>query len=190
MKTPLHSPALMTMAFLGLAFVPSRALAHRLGADCTIRGKNIQVEAFFGDNSPAKNAHISVVDGNKTSVAEGRTDDKGAWSFPAPVPGIYRVIVDAGYGHRAEIRIDVPQTKDSSPAAHEEGVCCNDADSGDRAESVRISEGASRDEITHFPWWRIGCGLTLIAGTSFIYLAVRRAWKAHNATIAKLDPLA
>jgi hypothetical protein len=181
-------------AILALVFSVSPAMAHRLGADCTIRGKDVQVEAFFSDNTSAKGARISVLDSNNNSVAEGRTDDQGAWSFPAPEPGVYRVIVEAGNGHRAEITIDVPQTiqqAKSSPSTSEGACdCCNYAVSGDTAQPVRISEGPSRDELTKIPWLRMFFGLILIAGIACVYLSIRKSLQARKSTSSRPDAIA
>jgi len=180
-------------ALLALVFSVRPAMAHRLGADCTIRGKEVQVEAFFSDNTSAKGARVSVLDSNKNSVIEGRTDDKGAWSFPAPEPGIYRVIVEAGNGHRAEITIDVPQTSQQAKGSlsTSEGACdyCNDAVSGDTAQPVRISEGPSRDELTKIPWLRMAFGLILIAGIACVYLTIRKMLQARKTASSKLDAI-
>ena len=193
MKLPTNIAALSATALLALVFSVSPAMAHRLGADCTIRGKEVQVEAFFSDNTSAKGARVSVFDSNKNSVVEGRTDDKGAWSFPAPEPGIYRVIIEAGNGHRAEIRIDVPQTNleaESSPSTSEGACdCCNDAVSGDTPQAVRISDGPSRDELTKTPWLRMFFGLILIAGIASAYLTIRKMLQARKSAPSKFDAI-
>jgi hypothetical protein len=193
MELPTNIAAPSAIALLALVFSSNPAMAHRLGADCTIRGKDVQVEAFFSDNTSAKGARVSVLDSNKNSVVEGRTDDKGAWSFPAPEPGIYHVIVEAGNGHRADITIDVPQTiqRAKSLPSTAEGACdCyNDAVSGDTAQPVRISEGPSRDELTRIPWMRMFFGLILIAGIASAYLTIRKMSQARKTASSKPDAI-
>ena len=81
--------------------------AHHLGAECTLRGNKVEVEAFFDDNTPARNAKVSVLDAANQEVAHGRTDEKGHWAFSA-ASGRYQVLVDAGDGHAAKVAITIP----------------------------------------------------------------------------------
>ena len=42
-------------------------------------------------------------------IIQGRTDEKGVWSFDRPGAGRYEVSVDAGAGHRAKEMLTVPE---------------------------------------------------------------------------------
>ena len=90
------------------------ALAHRLGADCTLRANKVEVEAFYDDDTPARQARVAVKDAAGKVVAEGRTDDKGRWRFSTPKAGRYRVTVDAGPGHIASVSLTVPAAPPSA----------------------------------------------------------------------------
>jgi hypothetical protein len=89
----------------------SSAAAHNLGAECKLRGANVEVEAYFDDDSPARDAKVHVLDQEGKTVAQGRTDAQGRWTFSTPPPGRYRVAVDGGYGHLAEVKITVPSAR-------------------------------------------------------------------------------
>ena len=138
-----------------LLVLPIVASAHAVGVDARIVGDKVRVEAYFDDDTPARDAKVEVLDGEKAVVAEGRTDEKGFWSFAKPKPGKFTVRVDAGDGHAAKTTIAIP---------------------GDVEESKSLSDGPSRETFTG--WQRLACtgvGLAVIAGlTAALRLARRR----------------
>src|SRR5687768_1328701 len=66
---------------------------HDLGVECKLEGQTVAVEAFFDDDTPCRNAAVKVQDADKVTVAEGRLDDAGRWSFPRPKPGHFWIVV-------------------------------------------------------------------------------------------------
>src|SRR5947208_3485638 len=102
-------------------------LAHNLAAECQVRGKQVVLEAFFSDDTPAPNAKVTVRDDHKAVVAEGKTDAGGVWTFPTPPDGRYEIVVDAGDGHRTTLVLTLP---------------------------VAETAGKSRGELTAIPWLR------------------------------------
>jgi nickel transport protein len=129
------------------------AHAHALGASATLRGDRVEIEAYYSDDTPAREARVSVHDSADKVIAEGRTDDRGRWTFAAPPPGRYTVIVDAGAGHRKSVSVTIPnQTIDGQA----------------------IGEGPPREEFTRFPWERVAIGLAIIAALAIGWLVVRR----------------
>jgi hypothetical protein len=133
------------------------AAAHALGAECRLRGNQVEVEAFFDDDTPAQDAKVTVTDAQQQVIAQGRTDGQGRWSFPAPQPGDYLVLVEAGAGHSARVKMTVPSVGDSGGAA------------------IPISDGPSRREFTSFPLARVGLGLEFIgAGGLAAWFVLRR----------------
>jgi hypothetical protein len=78
------------------------------------------VTASFDDGTPARDAKVSVVNADDGPISTGRTNVEGEWTCVAPPPGTYRVLVDAGAGHRARVRLTVPEPdgKTQDSAAH------------------------------------------------------------------------
>src|SRR5262245_32067281 len=102
----MHRQSLFAVAaWLALA---GAAPAHDLGANCKVEGGRVLVTAFFEDDTPARGAKVRVFDAQKQEVAAGQTDAEGRWACPAPPPGAYLVVVDAGGGHRADVDLTVP----------------------------------------------------------------------------------
>lgn len=81
---------------------PAWCYAHGLDVQCSLKNGRIVVEAYFDNDEPAADVPVVVRDSAGEPVATGRTNSQGLWSFPQIAPGSYRVIVDAGDGHRVE----------------------------------------------------------------------------------------
>jgi nickel transport protein len=130
---------------------PHELRAHGLGAECSLKNGNVHVEAFFDDDSPAVNAVVEVRDSQEKSIASGKTDAKGLWSFPAPPAGQYFLVVDAGMGHKKRVEFSIPgitPVKDLSVTSE--------------ASKKTILSGATREELTRFPYLKVGLGLGVI----------------------------
>jgi hypothetical protein len=112
---------------------------------CKLVGNIVRVEAYFSDDTPAIDALIVVRNDRQETVVQGRTDDRGVWTFARPAAGHYEVAVDAGAGHRAKQQLAVPQL----PAEPEN-------------REIAAGDGPPRDEFTRVPWLRLALGLTLI----------------------------
>jgi hypothetical protein len=69
------------------------------------------------------------------------------------------VVVDAGAGHRAAVKVPIPEGAGGSAAG---------------GTPVVVSEGPSREEFTRFPWAKVGWGLAAIG---LLGLALRFALK-------------
>jgi hypothetical protein len=143
--------AIGVFAFLVLAFAPACAFAHALGVDCTLRGAEVEVEAFYDDDAPAQMAKVQVVNALDEIIASGVTDAKGRWTFAAPPPGKYEVRVDAGAGHRAKKTINVTGVEPNTPTE-------------EQAPPMPISDGPTRAEFTRFPWVQVLIGVVVLGG--------------------------
>jgi hypothetical protein len=156
----------MTVAVLLGLWNTAPGRAHDLGAEAKLKDGQVQVEAYFDDNTPAAEARVTVLDVQKNPVAEGRTDTKGHWTFPAPPPGAYQVVVNAGDGHRARVQITIPAEGQAVPPPPPVSIGNPEVvtEAGSQAQVPRtISDGPTRDEFTQSRWHRATFGLVLIA---------------------------
>jgi hypothetical protein len=151
--------------------------AHGLGVGWKARDGRIHLTAFFDDDTTPRNALVLVRDAGKQTIAEGKTDKKGQWSFPTPKPGAYEVIVDAGGGHRASRQLIVRET-----GALDRTTEFSEHDSQDAPSSdvFVLGGGDERSEFTAFPWLRLGIGLGAIALISIAYLTARRLGRPRS----------
>ena len=185
----------------GLLLIASPAFAHKLLTSWKVDGGRVRVEAFFDDDTPAQEAQVVVTDAADRTVAEGRTDERGVWSFARPAAGSYSVRVES-VGHRATARIKVPQAasateknrsalqlavgsvavfaEDQAPLGLVAGSAASVGPAGGEAgEASSAASGPSREELTRTPWLKIGVGMAAIAGlTVALRLASRRTRSA------------
>ncbi|MFL5342072.1 MAG: carboxypeptidase-like regulatory domain-containing protein [Gemmataceae bacterium] len=133
-------PFIAVILLLG-PLVAREASAHALGAECKLHGDRVELEAYFSDNTPAQEAKVVVYDKDRAALQNGTTDGEGRWSFAAPAAGDYEIVVDAGAGHRATVKLIVPATSAAAVS----------------------SSGPSRAEFTRTPWLQIVAGVALIA---------------------------
>ena len=104
-----------------LIALPGRSWGHGFAIECHLRGKRLHVRARFDDGTVATAAHAELRDRAGNLVSEGRTDEKGQWSCEIPGPGPYRVVVDAGDGHRASKKVIWPRESTAGAASTRSG---------------------------------------------------------------------
>lgn len=141
-------PALLTLLLL-----PTLALAHALNVECWVKGEKVEVKATFDDGTKPAQAAVSVVDEQGATIAAGRTDERGLWTLPTPQPGRYRVVVDAGAGHRAETLMSIGDV------------------TGD---TQLVSTGPTEEEFLRTKWLQIGLGLGAILLFCLVLWGVQR----------------
>lgn len=142
------------LTLLVVTLAPACVGAHGIDLKWKQINDRVMVEAFFDDDTPARDARVTIVDEEKNVVASAKTDAQGKCSLRAPI-GRYRIVVDAGGGHRSKERpIRIVGTL---PPPSTDGPPNTPISSG----------GADRDGVTRFPWERaaIGCGvIALLTG--------------------------
>lgn len=173
----INTPLIRVIVITGLLLaVPEIASAHAVDLDARLRGDHVVVEVFFDDNAPASNARVQVVAEDGETIMEGRTDEKGVWSFLTPPPGKYQIAADAGAGHLAKKTITIPPppvTLTNPPATHLGGPMASDP------EEI-VSDGLTRAETTGpRRWLRAGAGLVVIG---FLTVALRLAIRKRSAS--------
>lgn len=88
--------------------VPGLAGAHSLRAVCWEGGAFV-VEASFGGGDIASYAKVVVLSpgNNAQEFQSGVTDAHGRFAFVPDKPGCWRIIIDAGMGHKTALAVDV-----------------------------------------------------------------------------------
>jgi nickel transport protein len=102
-----------------LLATPGTAGAHRLEAEATVRSfGTVEVEAWFETGDTPKAAQVQVFRADGRLLTEGKIDDQGRFTFTYTDPEPLRVVVNAGIGHRAEVRISKAYLERDPPPAH------------------------------------------------------------------------
>ncbi len=164
-----------TWIIIGVLAAPGWAQAHAVGVEAKLQGHRVIVETFYDDDTPAVAAKVRVIGEDGAAVAEGKTDDKGRWSFPTPLPGKYQIAIDAGAGHRAKTTLTIPVREALPPTTSADREVIAGPHPTSEPGAV-VSDGPTRDEMTGPQRWLMaGVGLVLIAAlTALARVAVRK----------------
>ena len=124
-KGNMHSRA-AKLGLVSIIIIPiliaicTQAHAHRVNLFAWYDGKMILAEGYFSGGNKAMDSTILVFDSEGKEIFHGMTDKKGEFSFKPPGNGEYRLVLEAGMGHRAEALVSV-QGMESGTAAPEAG---------------------------------------------------------------------
>jgi nickel transport protein len=145
-KGDMHSRA-AKLGLVSIIIIPilimfcSQAHAHKVNLFAWYDGKMILSEGYFSSGNKAMDSTILVLDSSGKEVFHGMTDKKGEFSFKPPGNGDYRLILEAGMGHRAEALVSVQgmESKDAvqaslqtaeNPGLKEDGQAAENAHKG------------------------------------------------------------
>jgi nickel transport protein len=157
------------------------AAAHAIDAEAKLKDGAVTVEAFYDDNTPAENATVTITDPGGKVIAEGKTDARGVWSFAAPPPGKYNMVVDAGAGHRKTKELVIPAGAARPAALSPHPTPGEPPPAADRpGEELTVSEGPTRSDVTgpmRLVW--VATGLLAIGLGTWLLTRVLRAAKGR-----------
>ncbi len=100
-----HHNILLLGIFLApiiMSFINSSALAHNVTIFAWVEGNTVFTESKFSRGKPAKNAQVLVYDREGKKLLEGKTDNKGEFSFKVPKLTDLKIVLNASMGHKAE----------------------------------------------------------------------------------------
>jgi nickel transport protein len=98
-----NGTALFIVLLVGsLVLIGAPCLAHKVIIFAWIEGDRVFTESKFSGGRKAASAKVTVFDREGTQLLEGKTDEKGEFSFKVPKLTDLRIILTAGAGHRAE----------------------------------------------------------------------------------------
>jgi nickel transport protein len=84
-----------------LFYITDTAYAHKVMVFAWVDGDTIFTQSKFSGGKKVKGGKIAVYD-NAKILLEGKTDDKGEFSFKIPEKVTLKIVLYAGAGHRAE----------------------------------------------------------------------------------------
>ncbi len=158
----------------GMIAVPP-AFAHKMLLFCNPNGDPLRVEAYYDDDSPAQNAKVTIENESREIVIEGKTDERGVWSGPRPVPGKYLVRAES-IGHVAKewlvIAGESSTSKGIAPA--EQSPNQSELSSAATREIGRTDSHVARDQATGTPWLKIAIAFAVIAGLCALLRLARK----------------
>ena len=88
---------------LGVSFFPpGDAGAHRVNIFAWVEGDTVLVECKYPDGTKVHEGVIRVLDSAGRELLNGKTNDKGEFSFKIPKQDDLTIVLEAGMGHRAD----------------------------------------------------------------------------------------
>ena len=94
----LRNITLVTAILVALLTPP--ALAHRVNVFAWVEGRKVHTESYFSGGKKCRGATIEVYDSQGNRLLEGKTNEKGEFSFVPPVKTGLTIVLKAGMGHR------------------------------------------------------------------------------------------
>jgi nickel transport protein len=114
------------------------ALAHKVIIFAWVEGDTVFTESKFSGGKRAINAPIEIFDKDGKKLLEGKTDNKGEFSFKIPKVTDLRIVLNAAMGHKAEWTISESEIREANPAVEKESAS---------EPSGPISVGLSKEEV-------------------------------------------
>jgi len=110
--------ATMILSFLG----SGTALAHKVNVFAWVEGDTVYVESKFSGGKRVKGGMITVSDLQGNQFLDGKTNEKGEFSFKVPKKTTLKIVLVAGMGHRGEWTIPVEEIEAVSVIETRESV--------------------------------------------------------------------
>lgn len=85
-----------------LLFHTSAAYAHKVYLFAWTEGDMIHTESYFGGNKKVQDGTIKVFDSEGKELLNGRTNEKGEFSFKVPQIADLKIVLESSMGHGAE----------------------------------------------------------------------------------------
>ena len=125
------------LSFFLITSISNPVLAHKVMIFGWVEGDSVFSEAKFSGGKKAMNAGVKVFDKGGKQLLNGKTDDKGRFSFKIPKLTHLRIVLNAGMGHSAEWSIPESELRES----------CGNLSSKTNEPSKPINSALSKEEI-------------------------------------------
>ena len=129
---------ILLLSSIGIVFDNLPAFAHKVIIFAWVEGDTVFTESKFSGGRSAVDAQVLVFDLENRELLEGKTNQKGEFSFKIPKQTDLRIVLNAGMGHKAEWTI---------PESEILGVSSVLDSKVDVGSSQPVSSGLSKEEI-------------------------------------------
>ncbi|UCF73426.1 MAG: hypothetical protein JSW35_02930 [Deltaproteobacteria bacterium] len=116
-----HKKSSIVLFFASILIISTAlpAVAHRAIIFAWVEGDTVFTESKFSGGRRAMNAQVLVLDREGKQLLEGRTNDKGEFSFKIPKLTDLRIVVTAGTGHQGEWTIPESEIREAGAVLEE-----------------------------------------------------------------------
>ncbi|TVS15023.1 MAG: carboxypeptidase regulatory-like domain-containing protein [Planctomycetaceae bacterium] len=116
------------------------ASAHKMFVFAAVQGDRIEGEVYYQGGDPAPDAKITVTGPDGTTLAQAVADQEGRFRFEPRWKMDYRIVADAGFGHRAEYTVPADELPSDLPAFGADPSGIEPAPEGPEAAEVRSAD--------------------------------------------------
>lgn len=95
----------------------SPAIAHKVNIFAWAEGETVFTESYFTGGKLLEGGLVKVFDPAGQKLLEGRTDQKGEFSFKLPQKTDLYLVLTASMGHRADFTLKVENADEAAPLA-------------------------------------------------------------------------
>jgi len=114
------------------------ALAHKVIIFAWVEGDTVFTESKFSGGKKAIHAPVVIFDKDGKKLLEGKTDNKGEFSFKVPKVTDLKIVLNAAMGHKAEWTVPESEIREASAILEKKSVV---------EPSGPIAVGLSKEEV-------------------------------------------
>ena len=117
MKQPYNARLSFVILLLtGIILIGSHvpALAHKVMIFAWVEGDTVFTESKFSGGKKVIHAPVVIFDKDGKKLLEGKTDNKGEFSFKIPKISDLRIVLNATMGHKAEWTVPESEVRESA----------------------------------------------------------------------------
>ena len=117
MKQPYNTRLSFVILLLtGIILIGSHvpALAHKVMIFAWVEGDTVFTESKFSGGKKVIHAPVVIFDKDGKKLLEGKTDNKGEFSFKIPKISDLRIVLNATMGHKAEWTVPESEVRESA----------------------------------------------------------------------------
>lgn len=100
-----------------LTLKSSPALAHKINIFAWAEGQTVFTESYFTGGKLIEGGLVEVFDPAGQKLLEGRTDQKGEFSFKLPQKTDLLLVLTASMGHKSDFTLKAENADEAAPAA-------------------------------------------------------------------------
>ena len=97
----------------------SKVWGHKVNVFAWVEGDMVFVEGYFPGGKKAQNSLVEVYNSTGAKLLEGRTNQKGEFSFKIPRKEELKIVLTAGMGHKNDFTITADDLGGSEPSSDE-----------------------------------------------------------------------
>ena len=97
--------AIFFLGIIAFLTLPSQVWAHKVNVFAWVEGDMVFVEGYYPGGKRAQNSLVEVYNSGGAKLLEGRTNQKGEFSFKIPAKEDLRIVLTAGMGHKNDFTI-------------------------------------------------------------------------------------